>query len=86
MRIAPKASIITAMNKVDKVKFASADWLDRARVELEDLVAAHGEPGVRFCLCEVFTDCPTDIDPLAAAALTDICLALFNSNEFLYID
>ena len=30
--------------------------------------------------------CPADIDPLTAAALTDICLALFNSNEFLYID
>lgn len=30
--------------------------------------------------------CPADMDPFAAAALTDICLALFNSNEFLYID
>ncbi|MDA1050066.1 MAG: DUF1549 and DUF1553 domain-containing protein [Planctomycetota bacterium] len=30
--------------------------------------------------------CPTDIDPYAAAALTDLCLALFNSNEFIYID
>jgi len=30
--------------------------------------------------------CPVDMDPYAAAALTDLCLALFNSNEFLYID
>jgi hypothetical protein len=30
--------------------------------------------------------CPAALDPFAAAALTDICLALFNSNEFLYID
>ncbi len=30
--------------------------------------------------------CPAEIDPYAAAALTDVCLALFNSNEFIYID
>ena len=30
--------------------------------------------------------CPTTIDPYAAAAFTDVCLALFNSNEFIYID
>jgi hypothetical protein len=30
--------------------------------------------------------CPADFDPFAGAALTDICLALLNSNEFLYID
>jgi hypothetical protein len=30
--------------------------------------------------------CPAEIDPYAAAALTDLCLALFNSNEFIYID
>ncbi|MBP88370.1 MAG: hypothetical protein CMJ64_16920 [Planctomycetaceae bacterium] len=35
---------------------------------------------------ELALPCPTDIDPVAAAALTHICLALFNSNEFLYID
>jgi hypothetical protein len=29
---------------------------------------------------------PKDIDPVTAAALTDFCLALFNRNEFLYVD
>ena len=32
------------------------------------------------------TRCPASIDPYAAAAFTDMCLALFNSNEFIYID
>lgn len=50
------------MDKQDKVQFASNDWIARARAELEELVAAHGEPGVSFCLCEVFTDCPAEID------------------------
>ena len=30
--------------------------------------------------------CPAETDPFAAAAFTDLCLALFNSNEFIYID
>ena len=30
--------------------------------------------------------CPVDIDPIDAAALTDVCLAVFNTSEFLYID
>ncbi len=30
--------------------------------------------------------CPTAADTYAAAALTDLCLALLNTNEFLYID
>jgi hypothetical protein len=29
---------------------------------------------------------PRDVDPASAAALTDFCLALFNRNEFLYVD
>jgi hypothetical protein len=29
---------------------------------------------------------PTDVDPYVAAALTDYCLALFNLNEFVYVD
>jgi len=29
---------------------------------------------------------PADADPYAAAALTDFCLALFNLNEFVYVD
>jgi hypothetical protein len=30
--------------------------------------------------------CPTDVEPYLAAALTDFCLALFNSSEFIYVD
>ena len=30
--------------------------------------------------------CPADADPYEAAALTDLCLALFNANEFVYVD
>ena len=29
---------------------------------------------------------PPDVDPYAAAALTDLCLAIFNLNEFIYVD
>jgi hypothetical protein len=29
---------------------------------------------------------PEGMDPQAAAALTDFCLALFNLNEFVYVD
>jgi hypothetical protein len=31
-------------------------------------------------------DLPKDVDPFAAAALTDFCLVLFNLNEFIYVD
>ncbi|MEO8495878.1 MAG: DUF1549 and DUF1553 domain-containing protein, partial [Planctomycetota bacterium] len=30
--------------------------------------------------------CPAALDPYATAAFTDLCLALFNSNEFIYLD
>jgi hypothetical protein len=29
---------------------------------------------------------PENVEPGIAAALTDFCLALFNRNEFLYVD
>jgi hypothetical protein len=29
---------------------------------------------------------PDDVEPCSAAALTDFCLALFNLNEFVYVD
>ncbi len=32
------------------------------------------------------TEVPENVDPGTAAALTDFCLALFNRNEFLYVD
>ena len=31
-------------------------------------------------------DLPDTTDPYAAAALVDACLAIFNANEFVYID
>ena len=31
-------------------------------------------------------NCPSTVDPYTAAAFTDMCLALFNSNEFIYVD
>jgi hypothetical protein len=31
-------------------------------------------------------DCPDSADPYAAAALVDACLAIFNANEFVYVD
>jgi hypothetical protein len=35
---------------------------------------------------EVSADLPAEADPAAAAALADFCLALFNRNEFLYVN
>jgi hypothetical protein len=31
-------------------------------------------------------DCPAGVDPYTAAALVDACLAIFNTNEFVYVD
>ena len=31
-------------------------------------------------------DCPEAADPYRAAALVDACLAIFNANEFVYVD
>ncbi len=44
--------------ETEKVVFASAEWVDLARTVLEELVAAHGESGKSFSVCEVFTDAP----------------------------
>lgn len=51
-----------------KVEFASTAWIEIARGALEELVAAHGEPGARFSLCEVFTDAPLSIAATGTAA------------------
>ena len=55
---------------VEKVTFASSEWLDLAREVLEDLVAQHGKPGASFSVCEVFTNAPEGLigpDPTKAA-------------------
>jgi hypothetical protein len=44
----------------------------------ERMLAHHRIPLVR--------DVPSQTDPAAAAALADFCLALFNCNEFLYVE
>ena len=55
---------------VEKVTFASSEWLDLAREALEDLVAQHSKPGASFSVCEVFTNAPEGLigpDPTKAA-------------------
>lgn len=52
----------------DKVEFATQAWIDVARSALEELVAEQGQPGVRFSLCEVFTDAPASIAPTGTVA------------------
>ena len=44
---------------IEKVQFASLEWLDLARGVLEELVAEHGEVGTSFSVCEVFTNAPS---------------------------
>ena len=41
--------------------FASPEWVDLARKELEDLVGKHGELGLKYSICEAFVDAPSDI-------------------------
>tara|TARA_A100001037_G_scaffold304739_1_gene342557 strand:+ start:7815 stop:8222 length:408 start_codon:yes stop_codon:yes gene_type:complete len=48
---------------MEKLIFASKEWIDRARMELKDLVGLYGEEGIKFSLCEVFTDAPKTINP-----------------------
>ena len=43
---------------INKVTFGSHEWVNSARLILEDLVEAHGEQGTEFSVCEVFTDAP----------------------------
>ena len=43
-----------------KVTFASPKWIETARSILTDLVAIHGEDGVKFTASEEFTNAPLD--------------------------
>lgn len=52
----------------EKLVFASEAWVDEARRILEELVAAHGEPGAAFSVCEVFSDAPAEADASGTAA------------------
>jgi hypothetical protein len=55
------------------------EFLNRQRERL----AAESRPLDELALP---VDCPEAADPYAAAALVDACLAIFNANEFVYVD
>ncbi len=55
----------TTANKVD---FASSAWIEIARDVLEEIAAERGKTGVRFSLCEVFTDAPDSLAPSGTVA------------------
>jgi len=41
--------------------FVSPEWVDLAREVLEELVSEHGEPGVKYSVCEAFVDAPEEL-------------------------
>ena len=51
-----------------KLDFAGAAWIDKASEVLETLVSEHGEEGVSFSVCEVFTNAPTRVASSGTAA------------------
>ena len=51
-----------------KVEFASAGWIDQARIVLDDLVATNGEEGKTFSACEIFTGAPASVAESGTAA------------------
>lgn len=44
----------------EKLPFASGLWVERARLELESVVAEHGEEGVKYSVCEAFAEAPAE--------------------------
>ena len=52
----------------DKVDFASAAWVDKARVVLEELVAEHADEDTKLSVCEAFTNAPTSVAESGTAA------------------
>ena len=51
-----------------KLDFAGAAWVDKASEVLEALVSEHGEDGISFSVCEVFTNAPTRVASRGTAA------------------
>ena len=49
---------LTMTEITEKLVFASSEWVDYARLVLEDLVANHGEEGINYSACEVFPEAP----------------------------
>ena len=52
----------------ERLDFASAAWVDKAGQVLNVLVSEHGEEGVSFSVCEVFTNAPTKVSSSGTAA------------------
>ena len=52
----------------ERLDFASAAWVDKAGQVLNVLVSEHGEEGVSFSVCEVFTNAPTRVASNGTAA------------------
>ena len=49
------------MNKEKtKFEFVSNEWIDQAKIILEDLVSQFGVEGVSFSVCETFTEAPKE--------------------------
>ena len=46
-----------------KFEFISDEWVEQARMILEDLVSEFGKEEVNFSVCETFTNAPKNIDP-----------------------
>jgi len=60
----------------DRVEFASSEWIEVARAYLEPRVAAHTDSlrGVRFGVCEVYTDAPAHLGYPNNEAAFHICI------------
>ena len=51
-----------------KFEFVSNEWVDQAKIILEDLVSQLGVEGVSFSVCETFTEAPKHIDHSGVAS------------------
>ena len=56
------------IEKNTKFHFVSDEWVDQAKIILNDLVTEFGKEGVAFSVCETFTDAPKDIDASGIAS------------------
>ena len=57
------------MNKrTTKFNFVSDEWVDQAKIILNDLVSQFGVKGVSFSVCETFFDAPQEIDASGVAS------------------
>ena len=52
----------------EKVDFVSVAWVEKAGEVVEGLASQHGEEGVNFSVCEIFTDAPEHVAESGIAA------------------